>query len=330
MIKLVKANSPVNFVLMFFLMLTVWAFKLYYMPTEIETYELSNYFLPQFPETVFMKYLSAVLSFMLYYGFALIIIKINSNLVIIENAYQSPGIVFVLLTGFFINAQRVLPETIASITLFFAIISLFKTYKKPFANKYVFDAAILVAISSLLVYKLIYFIPVVIIILFIIKLVKLKELIVFFTGVLLTYIVAITIIWLLGDVELVYQSAKSAIVFEYSHFKYVALNYIVFLPIVILSIIAIVSRFTIGTPKKISTRRFQTAIALVLVVLALFFVSPCSTNESVVLMFPWLSLLVSNVLINAKKIFVSIVFGGFILSLVTVQIVQIVYYLSLY
>ncbi|MDD2386511.1 MAG: DUF6427 family protein [Bacteroidales bacterium] len=330
MIKLVKANNPVNFALMFFLMLTVWAFKFYYMPTEIETYELSNYFLPQFPETVFMKYLSAVLSFMLYYGFALIIIKINSNSIIIENAYQAPGIVFVLLTGFFINAQRVLPETIASIILFFAIIRIFGTYQKLSTNKYVFDAAILVAISSLLVHKLIFAIPLILIVLIIIKPIKVKEFIVFFTGILITYIVVITIIWLLGDLDSVYQTVLSAMKFKYTDFKYVALNYIVFLPIIILSLIAIISKFTIDTPKKISTRRFQTSIVLILVVLSLFFLGPYSTNESVILLFPWLSLLISNVLINAKKIFVSIIFGGLILSLVAVQIVQIAYYLSLY
>ncbi|MDD2634323.1 MAG: hypothetical protein PHW82_02360 [Bacteroidales bacterium] len=329
MIKLVKANNPINFALMFFLMLIVWAFKFYYMPTEIETYELSNCLLPQFSETVFMKYLSTVLSFLIYYSFALIIIKINSNLIIIENAYQSPGIVFVLLTGFFINAQRVLPETIASITLFFAIIRIFETYKKLSPNKYVFDAAVLVAISSLLMHKLVFIIPLIIIIIFIIKPVKLKELFVFLTGILLTYIVAITIIWLLGDIELVYESVKSTIVFNYTHHKYVALNYIVFTPIIFVTLIAIISRFTIETPKKISTRRFQTTIALLLVVLSLFFISPYSRNESVVLMFPWLSLLVSNILINAKSVFVSITFGGFFLSLIVAQIVQIVYYLSL-
>ncbi|MDD4149975.1 MAG: hypothetical protein PHE33_08085 [Bacteroidales bacterium] len=300
------------------------------MPTEIEVYDLHNYFLPQFPETVFMKYLSAVLAFILYYGFALVIIKINSNLMIIENAYQAPGILFVLFTGFFINAQRILPETIASIFLFIAVIRVFGAYKKHSAMINILDAAILVAISTLLVHKLVFAIPLIIIVLYIITPVKFKELIVFFTGVILTYIVAITIVWLWGDIELLYQTAKSTIVSEYANYKYTSFNYVVFLPIGLLSLIAIISRFTIGIPKKISTRRFQTSIVLILIILSLFFISPFSTNESVVLMFPWLSLLISNVLINAKKIFVSMIFGGFILSLLFVQVIQIVYYMSLY
>lgn len=330
MIKIIKANNPINFVLMFLLMFIVWAFKFYYMPTEIEVYELNNYFLPQFPETVFMKYLSAVLTFMLCYGFALIIIKANSNFMIIENAYQAPGILFVLFTGLFINAQRILPETIASIILFIAVIRVLDVYKKPSAMINIIDAAILVAISSLLVHKLIFVIPLVIVVLIIIKPVRIKELIAFLTGVLLTYLVAITIVWLLGDIESVYQTAKSTIILKYTHSKYVLFNYIVFLPIIVLSLIAIISRFTIGTPKKISTRRFQTSIVLILVVFLLFFISPYSTNEAVVFIYPWLALLISNVLINAKKIFVSVILGGFIISLVIVQIVQIAYYMSLY
>lgn len=330
MIKAIKTNNPVNYLLMFGLMLMFWAFKFYYMPTEIEAYSLQNYLLPGFPETVFMKYLSAVFSFAFYYLFAIMIIKFNANLIIVENAYQSVGIVFVLITGFFINSQRILPETLASFTLFVAVMQLFNSYKKINAELNILDSSIFTALTVILVHKLIFVIILVFIVMVIIRPIKLKEVLIFFSGLFLSFLVVMAIVWLIGDVGEAYEIGKQAVIAKYFEFKYNALNYIIFAPILILSILTVITRFSLNQLRKVSARRFQNAIVLIIICLTIFFVSPHATNEGIVLIYPWIALLLSNVLINAKSFYAKIVLIGFIVSLVVVHILQILYYLSIY
>ncbi len=330
MIKLIRSNTPLNYALMFLLMLVLWGFKFYYMPTPIETYEVSNWLIPKIPETIFYKYLSAILSFATLYVFAILIIRLNSRLAIIENAYQSPGILFVILTGIYINVQRFLPETAASFALYFAIMRIFYSYNKKKAYSNLLDAGIFTAIAIFLFHKLVFSIPIIIIIIVILRPVKWRELLIYFVGLIVTFSVGITIIWMFGEPDVFFSSLNSAIGTKYTSTKYTALSGIMFIPILAITSLSVLSRYTINIPRKVSTRKFQTASIIILVVLAAFFVSPHSTNESIVMLYPFLSLLLANIIINAKKVFVYITFWGLIISLLFSQSAQILYYLSLY
>lgn len=330
MIKILKANNPINYLLMFGLMLSLWAFKFYYMPTEIEAYILKNYILPGFPETVFMKYLSAVLSFIVYYLFALLIIKFNANLMIVENAYQSAGVIFVMMTGFFINSQRILPETLASFTLFIAVMQIFNSYQKIKAELNILDASIFTALTVILVHKLVFVIALVFIVMVIIRPVKTKEVLIYFTGILFSFLVLVAIVWLTGDIAEAYDIGKQAVISKFAEFKYNSFNYIVFTPMIILAAISVFSRFSLSQSRKVSARKFQNAIVFIIVCLTVFFVSPHATNEGIVLIYPWVAILLSNVIINAKSVYASIVFVGFLVSLYAVHVLQIVFYLSIF
>ncbi len=330
MIKLLKSNTPINYALMFVLMLILWGFKFYYMPTPIETYEVSNWIIPNVPETIFFKYMSAVLSFILFYVFAIFIIRINSDLAIVENGYQSPGILFVILTGVFINSQRFMAETAASFALFLAITRIFYSYNKKRAYTNMLDAGIFSAIAALLFHKLIFFIPISLIIVVIIRPVKWRDFLIYFSGLITTIVVGITIVWLVGEPDLFFSSVKSAIGTKYTSVKYSTLNGIIFIPILVITTITILGRYTIKVPRKVSTRKFQSSLLVILVVLSAFFISPHSTNESVVMLFPFLSLLFSNIIINAKKVFIYTTFWGLIISILFSQSAQIMNYLSLY
>jgi len=330
MIKLLKSNTPINYALMFVLMLILWGFKFYYMPTPIETYEVSNWIIPNVPETIFFKYMSAVLSFILFYFFAIFIIRINSDLAIVENGYQSPGILFVILTGVFINSQRFMAETAASFALFLAITRIFYSYNKKRAYTNMLDAGIFSAIAALLFHKLIFFIPISLIIVVIIRPIKWRDFLIYFSGLITTIVVGITIVWLVGEPDLFFLSVKSAIGTKYTSVKYSTLNGIIFIPILVITTITILGRYTINVPRKVSTRKFQSSLLVILVVLSAFFISPHSTNESVVMLFPFLSLLFSNIIINAKKVFIYTTFWGLIISILFSQSAQIMNYLSLY
>ncbi len=330
MIRQIKANSLINYALIFLFMLILWGFKFYYMPTPIETYEVQNSILPKFPEMLLFKYLSAGLAFVLLYVFAVFIIRFNSTLVIIPNAYQAPGIMFVILTGIFINAQRLLPETIASLIIFLSITSAFKVYKKEKAYSHILDTGIFVAISIFIYYKLIFLIPLLLTILIIIKPLTVKEIIIFFIGILFTLILGFSIVWLLGDAEIFLENFSNSIEAKYNFAKYTTINLFIFAPLIFLTIMGLLRRVFISIPNKVSTRKFQLSIIITTVVLLIFFLSPYSTNESIVLILPFLSLLETNIIINTKTIYAQITFWTIVIIIAISQIVQIQNYLVLY
>ncbi len=330
MIKLIRSNTPSNYVLMLLLMLILWGFKFYYMPTPIETYEIHNWLIPKFPETIFFQYLSSILAFLFLYLFALLLIQYNSKLNIIENSYQCPGIIFILLSGTYINIQRILPETFASFTLFYATIRIFKSYNKNNAYSNMLDAGIFTAISIFLFHKLIFIIPILVLVIFIVRAAKWRDIVIYFLGLLTSVSVGIILIWLYGKPDIFLQSLEFAIETKYNLIRYSSLNSIIFIPILIIAILSIISRYTVIIPRKISTRKFQTSLLLILIVLSIFFISPHSTNEAIILLYPFLSLLFTNIIINAKQIYIYIIFWGFVISILFSQIIQIFYYISLY
>jgi hypothetical protein len=330
MIKLLKTNNPANYVIMFGLMLLFWGFKFYYMPTPIETTNTISALFFECPETVFCKYMTSILAFALFFAMGLLIIYINSDLQIIEGGYQTPGVIFVLLTGAFINVQRMIPEMIASLFLAFAIYRLIAAYKKYKAFSNCFDAGFLMSCSILFINKTIFFIPIIIFSLYIIRPFYWRDLVILFFGILTPIILSFSIIYLFGDFVAFRQNLASGLFETSIATKYSVYNYIIFSSIVILSIIAIVSRFTLGVSKKVSARKFLSVLVVVTAASLLYFASPIATNESIVFLFAPLSLLLTNLLVHAKKLSGALVFYGLIVSVVISQVFQITYYLSIF
>lgn len=330
MIKLLRTNTPINYAVMLIVMLVLWVFKFYYMPTPIETFDFQSLLLPTCPETVFCNYASAGAAFIVLYAFAVLLIKVNSDLQIIESAYQSPGFAFVLLTGVFINTQRVIPVLIASLLLFLAIIRVFYAFNRTNAKKNSFDAGFLTALSFIIFNKFIFLSPLVFIVFLMIRQIKLKEIIIFIVGLVMPIFIVAALVYLYGDSTAYYESIVANIEVTFTVAKYNTYNYSLFLPIVIMSILAVVSKFIINKKLKVSSRRHQNALVLIIIVFLVFFVSIYSSVEGVVLLFAPLSLFLSNIIMYAKRINKLVVLYGFIIVIIMSQLMQIAYYLSLY
>lgn len=320
MIKILKSNNPINFAFIFLIMLLLWAFKFIYMPTPIESYEYHTYIFPQFGELMVWKYLSAILAFFCYYIFAILIIKTNSDLTIVESAYQTPGLFFAILTGLYINVQRIIPEMVSGLLIYLSLLRLLYSYKhfKSFGN--CFDSGFLFGLTIIISYKFIFFFPILIIGLVIVRPFKLKEFISMMLGILSVLFITCSLIYLYADFSIFKYSIIESLSQTFIRFnKY---NFYIFLPLIILSIIVIVSKFTLNIPQNIFTRKAQNVLIISLIFSLLYFLSPIASNESVVVIFAPLSLLISNIFVNTSKSAGTILFYGILFCILFLQIIQ--------
>ena len=85
MIKLLKSNSPLNYLLIFGIMLVFWAFKFVFMPSGVENYEVYGLFQINFGHRLIYQYLNTFIGFVIYFLLALLLVKANSDLQIVEN-----------------------------------------------------------------------------------------------------------------------------------------------------------------------------------------------------------------------------------------------------
>lgn len=330
MIRLLRTNSPLNYAIMIAVMVFPWLFKFVFMPTAIENYETIGLFSLNPGQTLFLKYLSAFLAFSAFYLFALLLIKINSDLLIVENAYQSPGFFFVMLSGFFINSQQLNPLIFAGMLIFVSIAIQMYGHNKYIALSNAFNSGFVFAIAVLIYPKTIVFTPLLIISLFIVKPVNWRELIVLLMGFISPLILYYTIAWLYGDFGAVFTKTINSIAQIFPNVRYTRHNILVQAPIILWALILVISGFTTKIPRKVSTRKFQTVINLFLLYSLLFFITPFSPNESIVVMYAPAAIFLAGTITNAGSKIRIITFWGLIASILFSQIIQISFYMSVF
>ncbi|MCF0207012.1 MAG: hypothetical protein HUK15_06240, partial [Bacteroidales bacterium] len=114
MLRLLKSNNPVNYIVAFMLMLALWAYRFIAMPPTISVGAMNSYFFPVLFDGTFIQYLLASAAFILTFAFASYLAKANFKYQIVGSGYQIPTIFFVILSGMLITAQSFIPEQIAS------------------------------------------------------------------------------------------------------------------------------------------------------------------------------------------------------------------------
>lgn len=311
-------------------MVLPWLFKFVFMPTSIEDYETIGLFSLNPGQTLFLKYLSAFLAFSAFYLFSLLLIKFNSDLLIVENAYQSPGFFFVLLSGFFINSQQLNPLIFAGMLIFVSIAMLMYGHNKYIALSNAFNSSFIFAVAVLIYPKTIVFAPIIIISMFVVKPVSWRELAALLMGFLAPLILYFSIAWLYGDFIAVYTKTIDSISQIFPNIRYTRHNFMVQAPIIICAIILIFSTFTTKMPRKVSTRKFQTITNLFLLYSLLFFITPFFPNESVVILYAPVAIFLSGIITNASEKIRIITFWGLVVSILFSQFIQISFYMSVF
>jgi hypothetical protein len=330
MIRLLRTNTPLNYAVIVAVMILFWLFKFVFMPTSIENYETVALFSINPGQTLFLKYFSAFAAFTAFYLFSLLLVKFNSDLLIVENAYQSPGFFFVLLSGYFINSQQLNPLIFSGMLIFISIAILMYAQNQYIALSNAFNSGFIFSLAVLIYPKTIVFIPILIISSFMVKPVNWRELTVMIMGLLTPLILFFTISWLYGDFGAVYSKTINSITQIFPKIRYTKHNILVQTPLIFWTLILIFSVLTTSIPRKVSTRKFQTILNIFLLFTLLFFVTPFSPNEAVVVMYAPIAIFLSNIITNAGNRIRQITFWGLVASIIFSQIIQISFYMSVF
>ena len=331
MLKLIRSNNTINYLLAFIAMLALWAYKFVEMPTAVDTGGVHSYFFMLSYESSLFQYIFTSFVFAISFVFACYLSKANFKYQMVESGYQSPTVFFTLLTGSVINAQRCIPEMFASIFISLAILRIFSMYNKRDEIRGCLDVGLLYGISLLFAYKYVVLLPALLLVMAIVKPLSWRDVVSFLISMVFSIGIAFCLVWLYGNMnellENVRIEAQRLVIGE----KYDMLNLYFNFPVIFSVLISFLSMFIVRMSRKTSEVKYSHAMLFLLVYYGVFLASPLSSNESVWIMYFPLCYLLSNILVNAKKRYVqAIIFYGLIISLVVSQMIQIFYYNSIF
>lgn len=331
MLKLIKSNNPFNYILVFVLMFGLWAYKFVVMPTAVDTCGMQSYFFRFLYESSLFQYIYTAIAFVLTFAFACYVAVTNFRFQIVESGYQLPTLFFAMLTGCLINAQRFIPEMFAALFVSLAILRIFSMYNKYEDIRSSLDVGLLYGFSLLFAYKYIVLLPVLVVVFMIVKPISWRDLFSFFLSIVFVCAMAFCLVWLYGDVnELILSIKSEATSFVFGE-KYNYLNYIFFIPVIFSLLVSVLSIFILRVFRKAAEMKFYQSMLVLLIYFGLYVGSPLSSNESVWLMYFPLCYLLSNIVVNARrKVVQGLVFYGLLVCLIVSQILQVVYYNSIF
>ena len=331
MLRIFKSNTPINYLVVFFVMLVLWAYKFIVMPPAVDTGGMQSYFFRLSYESSTFQYIFTIFAFALAFGFACYTSKENFQYQIVDSGYQFPALIFAMLTGSAINAQRCIPEMVASIFVALSVLRTFGTYNKQEAIKNCLDAGFLLGIAVIFAYKYILLLPAIIVIIFIVKPVSWRDLASIFISFLLVVGIAACLVWLYGNWDEMISSIKQESTKLILGEKYNKTNYLFQIPLFFSIITSLLSTFMLKVSRKTSEMKFHISMLFLLIYNSLLWTSPLMSNESVWLIYFPLCYLLTNVIVNTKRKYISyIVFYGLIFSLIMTQVLQVMYYNSIF
>ena len=331
MLKLLKSNNPVNYFLAFIIMLALWAYKFVVMPTAVDAGGFKSFFFRFSYESSLFQYMYTAIAFSLAFAFACYVSKANFRYQVVESGYQLPTLFFVVLTGSIINTQRFIPEILATLFFSFAVLRIFRMYNKHEAIRYCLDVGLLYGLSLLFAYKFIVLLPAIIVVIAFVKPVSWRDIVSFFISIVFVVGFAFCLVWLYGD----WQELIDSVMTEFSVLvvgeKYNYLNYVFLIPVIYAVLVSLLSIFTLKVFRKAAEMKYHQSMLFLLLYSGIFMLSPILSNESVWLMYFPLCYLLSNVVVNAKRTLSQrIVFYGLLLCVIVSQILQAMYFNSIF
>ena len=326
MLKLLKSNNPANYVLIFIIMLALWAYKFIVMPTAVDTGGMHSYFFRFLYEASLYQYIYTAFAFVLAFVFACYASKLNFRYQIVESGYQLPSLFFALLTGSVINAQRCIPEMVGTLFISLSVMRIFGMYSRHEDIKGSLDAGFLCGLSLIFAYKYVVLLPALIVVIAIVKPVSWRDIVSFFVSLVFVVGTAFCLVWLYGDVQELFLSIKSEVTKFVIGEKYNYLNFLFGIPVIFAVLVSFLSMFVLKVFRKTAELKYYHSLLFLMAYAGIFILSPLTSNESVWLMYFPLCYLLSNIVVSARRVVQQIIFYGLVVCLVLAQVLQIMYF----
>lgn len=246
---------------------------------------------------------SNIVTFVLILLQAFLINIINSKYGLISKRSYLPALIFVLLTGSINEIKYFQPIIMANFFILFAITQIFDTYKVERIFSNFFNAGIFISIGSLFYFNTIYFIIIIWIGLYFIRDFSLREWVVSIMGIITPYLITISLYFIFDDLKILFTSINKNILYEKTMIKYTTFDIIFFGYTVFIAIISVFYLLSVFNTQKISTRHYYlTFIFFIVLIIALFILSPSASVELIYTMAIPLSFILANYLLNSGSL----------------------------
>jgi len=270
--------------------------------------------------------LAIFIAFALVLLIAFYLANFNTRLFFITERTLLPASLYIILSGFFVSLQGFVPAIPATLFLLISVDRLLAAYRKSGIAYSFFDSALLLSIGSLFYFNIIWYYPVIIIGLLLIRTYNLREIVLSIFGLLTPYIVTYAVLYISGKnladfTMLIMQN----ITVESSSYNWSPLILVLFILGAIILVAGLIHLAALFNKKKIRTRKiFSILIWLLLFTLGIFFLLPSASIELYyIILIPYVFVVSHFIVFLRQKKIANIVFAILFLAVAAVQILRV-------
>ncbi len=330
LLRIFKGTVPGLMILIIITLLTIWIgafiklqsqFSLYFDLDPMPLYDILGSIVGTNPLPGILIILSLI-SLM-----AFLMVNLNTNLVFISERTFIPALIYILLSGLFIQYQVLNPAIIGAVFLMMAIRQIMESYRVQGIAYNFFDAGILIGIGSLFYANLVWFGLLVFIGIVLLRSFNIKEIALAVTGLLTPYILAFGISYILGkDVKYLFSLLEYNLFEKPSDYVFTRLTLVAVFFSGLASFISIGYLITSMNVKKIKSRKtFSLLIWLFIISLGVYIIIPSVSVEMIYIIGIPASYFLTHFFVFAKSKFIpEILFAVFFLLIMLIQIVNVV------
>jgi len=326
LIKFFRRAGPAEVLLIFLVAAGVWAGAFVNPHLSV----VNNYDSNPMPLYGFLKMAigehalyGVIFSFVLVLLMSFMVVNFNTNQFFINERTFLPGLIYILLTGFFPSLQLLNPVLPASIFLMIAIRRIMDGYRIPGTAYNFFDASLLIGAGSLFYANLIWFQLLVVIGIILLRTGNFKELVISLLGFLTPALLTTGLYYAFGKSittlpGILYENLFSPVV-QYNFSAFIIAGLVVLGLIILISTVHLLSLLS---SKKIKSRKtFSVLVWALVLTIVVYFALPSASVEIIWFASIPISYILAHFLIfSKKKLIPGIIFAVFFLIIIGMQI----------
>ncbi len=264
-----------------------------------------------------------IFSFLIVSVMVFLLTYFNTSVFFINERTFLPAFIYVLFSAIFPKCQVLNPILPAALFLMLAMIRIMETYRKPGTAFNFFDAGILISIGSLFYINVIWFGLLVIIGIALLRTGNIKEIAISVLGLVTPYLLVIGLYYVLGrDIGIFLSDITNNLFEKSTGYDFSRLTIIVLILSGLIFLVSIVFLMMQMNSKKIKSRKtFFLLLWALFISLASYFSLPSVSIEIIwITGIPASYILANYFVFVRKKILPEILFSGFFLLIILLQI----------
>lgn len=318
LLKIFKGTNPGVIFLITVTFIAIWI-SAYIRPSDISASKFDSDAMPLYELLKRVaggtNHPGVIISFLLVVIISFLLVNFNTTSFFINERTYLPALIYILAGGFFPECQSLNPALPAALFLMLAIIRIMDGYRKQGVANNFFDAGILISTGSLFYANLIWFGVLIIIGIVFIRTLNLSSIMISLLGLLTPYLITFGVYYVAGkDIRALLTLIRVNLFLRTEGYFFSRLTIVSLILGSIIVIISLTYLFTLLNTKKIKSRKtFSLLIWTFLISVAIFFIMPSVSVESVWITAIPVSYFLTHYFIFIKKrwlpeIFLSVMF----------------------